>query len=228
MSAPLRQLVTVGLGTWLMFCHAAAQEPSPQTAVRGKVEIGIPVTARRAVGGYPTRSVTAPALAPVSEVKHVVVYLKGAPAAAVRPVSIEIRQRDEMFLPRVVAVPVGSEVSFPNDDRIYHNVFSLSRAGTFDLGRYPFGKSRRVRFEKAGVVKVFCDIHSHMSATVLVFDHPWFAIPDEDGRFELTALPEGARDITAWHERLGETTVRVDVAAGRPAAANFTLPVPAR
>jgi plastocyanin len=88
------------------------------------------------------------ALAPESELRHVVVYVKDAPKTALTPINAEIRQKDENFVPRVVAVPVGSEVSFPNDDPIYHNVFSLSRAKTFDLGRFPRGKSRGVRFDK--------------------------------------------------------------------------------
>ena len=128
----------------------------------------------------------------------------------------EIRQRDENFVPRVVAVPVGSTVDFPNDDPIYHNVFSLSRAKTFNLGRFPRGKSRGVRFDKPGVVKVFCEIHSHMTATVMVFNHPWFAMPDEQGRFDLSGVPPGTHQITAWHERLGDTTLplRVERAGG--------------
>ena len=140
----------------------------------------------------------------------------------------EIRQRNENFVPRVVAVTVGSEVDFPNDDPIYHNVFSLSRVKTFDLGRYPKGKSRGERFDKPGVVKVFCQIHSHMSATVMVFDHPWFAIPDEQGMFDLSGVPPGMHQVTAWHERLGDTTLQVRVEPGRPATIDFVLPVPAQ
>ena len=201
----------------------AAQEA---TSVRGRVSIGIPVTARRAISTY-SRSVQTMTLAPESEVRHVVVYLKDASRTAVTPVHAEIRQKGENFVPRVVAVPVGSEVSFPNDDPIYHNVFSLSRVKTFDLGRYPQGTSRSQRFTKAGLVKVFCQIHSHMSATVMVFDHPWFATPDEQGRFGLPAMPPGMHAITAWHERLGETTLQVHVEPGRPATIDFVLPVPA-
>jgi hypothetical protein len=117
-------------------------------------------------------------------------------------------------------------VEFPNDEPIYHNVFSLSRAKKFNLGRYPRGKSRSQRFDTPGVVKVFCEIHSHMSATVMVFNHPWFAVPDDNGNFELPAVPPGERQITAWHERLGDTTLPVRVIAGRAAAADFILPVP--
>ena len=187
---------------------AAQGQPA---VVRGRVEIGIPITARRPTAAYPTRSVPAPALAPESERRHVVVYLRDARPQDLPPMRVAIHQRNESFTPRVVAVTVGSEVEFPNDDGIYHNVFSLSRVNSFNLGRYPRGHTRRVRFDKPGVVKVFCEIHSHMSATVMVFNHPWFAVPDEEGRFELPPVPAGDRQITAWHERLGDTTLRVRV-----------------
>ena len=202
----------------------AAQEPG---SVRGRVSIGIPVTARRATSTY-SRSVPTVTLAPESELRHVVIYVKDAPKTAVPPMRAEIRQRDENFVPRVVAVTVGSTVEFPNDDPIYHNVFSLSRTKTFDLGRFPKGKSRGERFDKPGVVKVFCQIHSHMSATVLVFDHPWFAVPDEGGTFDLSGVPPGMHQITAWHERLGDTTMQLRVEPGRPASIDFVLPVPAQ
>jgi len=197
--------------------------------VRGRVEIGIPVLAKRPTSAaYPGRSVPTAALAPISELRNVVVYLKDAPPRSQPPMRVEIRQVDENFVPRVIAVPVGSTVEFPNDDPIYHNVFSLSSAKNFNLGRYPRGKSQSVTFDKPGVVRVFCDIHSHMSATVIVFAHPWFAIPDEAGRFQLPEVPPGDREITAWHERLGDTTLRVRVDTGRPATADFVLPVPVK
>ena len=206
------------------------QSPAPAaqegTLVRGRVEIGIPVTTRRPTTAYPTRSVPSPKLAPGSERRNVVVYLRNAQPQTVAPIKVAIRQKDETFTPRVVAVTVGSEVEFPNDDPIYHNVFSLSRIRTFNLGRYPRGETRRVRFDRPGVVKVFCDIHSHMSATVMVFDHPWFTVPNDAGQFELPGMPPGARQITAWHERLGDTTVDVRIEAGRTLQADFVLPVP--
>jgi plastocyanin len=203
--------------------RGAAQQAA---TVRGRVEIGIPVSVKRPTSGYPTRAVATPSLAPVSELRNVVVYVKDAPPRATPPVHEEIRQRNETFIPRVVAIPVGSEVDFPNDDPIYHNVFSFSRPKNFNLGRYPRGESRSVKFDKPGIVKVFCDIHSHMSATVIVFNHPWFAVPDESGRYELPGVPPGDHQITAWHERLGETTVRVRLEPGRATTQNFTLPVP--
>jgi len=200
--------------------------PQAPAVVRGRVEIGIPITIRRPTAAYPARTVPAPALAPESERRHVVVYLRDARPQMVSPMRVAIRQRNESFTPRVVAVTIGSEVEFPNDDPFYHNVFSLSRARNFNLGRYPRGDTRRVRFARPGIVKVFCEIHSHMSATVMVFDHPWFAVPGEDGRFELPAMPAGERQITAWHERLGDTTMRVRLESGETAEAHFVLPVP--
>ena len=216
-------LVVAGLVVMSAVGPVEGQEPA---VVRGRVAIGIPIPLRRPTGAYPTRAVPAPALASESERRNVVVYLRNAQPQSVAPVRMAIRQRNETFTPRVVAVTVGSEVEFPNDDPIYHNVFSLSRAKNFNLGRYPRGDTRRVRFDKPGVVKVFCEIHSHMSATVMVFDHPWFAMPDDAGRFELATVPPGDRQITAWHERLGDTTVSVRVEAGRAATTDFVLPVP--
>ena len=215
--------------TALMLSAGAPVAQSSGGPVRGRVEIGIPVSVKRpTAAAYSGRSIERAQLAPVSEIRNVVVYLKDAPPRSQAPVHAEIRQIHETFVPRVVAVPVGSTVDFPNDDDIYHNVFSLSTAKNFNLGRYPRGKSRKVTFDKPGLVRVFCDIHSHMSATVVVFNHPWFAIPDEQGNFELPEMPPGDHQITAWHERLGETTRIVRVAAGRTAIQDFTLPVPAK
>jgi len=216
--------LALGLAAFAAAEHQTSAQPS--AVVRGRIEIGMPATARRPSPAYTGRSVSAPPLAPPSEARHVVVFLKDAPARPQPPVRVEIVQRNETFIPRVVAVPVGSTVAFPNADPVYHNVFSLSRAKAFNLGRFPRGQSKDERFDKPGIVRVFCDIHSHMSATVIVFNHPWFAIPDDDGRFELPNMPTGDLQLTAWHERLGDTTQRIRVEAGRPTVADFTLPVP--
>jgi len=223
------------IGLSLLLALAATGLPTgnrpaaQQTAtVRGRVVIDIPPGGRRPSSAYPSRAVAQAQLAPPSEVENVVVFLKDAPARAVPPRRAAIRQRGETFVPRVVAVPVGSTVDFPNDDPIYHNVFSLSRARTFNLGRFPRGESRAVKFDKAGIIKVFCDIHSHMAASVVVFNHPWFTVPDAEGNFEIGSLPPGNPQITAWHERLGDTTIRVRTEGGRAASVEFVLPVPAQ
>lgn len=156
-----------------------------------------------------------------------VVYLEVAPREAFESGNGQatVDQRDETFVPHVVAVEAGSQVYFPNSDETYHNVFSLSPAGAFDLGRYAAGRSKSVRFDRPGIVRVFCDIHSHMSAFVLVFGHRFFAVTDEDGRYRINAVPPGRYTVTAWHERFGTVTESVDVPSdGRDVELDFSFP----
>jgi plastocyanin len=160
------------------------------------------------------------------ETRKVVVFLSGAkPPTPPAPMSVSVVQKGEQFIPPVSAVTVGSTVDFPNEDPFFHNVFSLSRARRFDLGRYPSGESRSLTFPRTGIVKVYCDIHSHMSALIMVLDHPWFTIPNETGTFTLAAVPPGEYTLVAWHERIGEQRHKIKVAAGETARATFTLPV---
>jgi plastocyanin len=132
-----------------------------------------------------------------------VVYLETAPRAAFE-VSDERRgemnQRKERFMPHVLAIVAGTWVDFPNGDATYHNVFSLSKAKAFNLGRYAAGRSKAVRFESPGVVRVFCEIHSHMSGFILVFAHRYFAVTDDEGRFRLEGVPPGTYTVAVWNE----------------------------
>ncbi len=160
------------------------------------------------------------------ELQNVVVYLKDARHSGPLPIEHKIvRQEREVFFPRVLAVTRGSTVEFPNGDPVFHNVFSLSGARTFDLGRYPQGKMKAVTLTKPGLVKVFCDIHSHMSASILVLDHPYFTVPAADGTFTLRDLPAGTYSLVGWHERVGERVARVEVLPGGRASVSLTLPV---
>ena len=176
-------------------------------------------------GAYPSRRVSRPAAAG-SEVSNVIVFVKDPEdEAPVTPMRLRMVQQDEAFSPRVLAITRGSVVEFPNADPFFHNVFSLSRTATFDLGRFPRGEARARTFTHAGLVKVFCHIHSHMSAVVRVFDHPWFTIPDEGGEFSLGAVPAGEHTLVAWHERIGERRERITIRPGQVTTISFTLPV---
>ena len=92
-------------------------------------------------------------------------------------------------MPRVVIVQTGAEVTFPNEDPILHNVFSNSPGNRFDLGHYGNSPGKTKRFDQPGLVRVFCNVHSSMSAHIVVVDSPYFTKPDRDGRFELDAVP---------------------------------------
>lgn len=113
-----------------------------------------------------------------------------------------MEQKDQAFGPRVLAVPVGGTVAFPNRDPIFHSVFSVSPVKRFDLGKYGRGKSKSVKFTKAGIVNVFCDIHSDMAGFILVVPNRAFTQPDADGRFALPSLPPGTYTVVAWHPDL--------------------------
>jgi plastocyanin len=204
--------------------------PAGQTPETGSVTGHIKLTRVRGTplpsNVYQPRGVNRHAPPPLPEIRNVVVYLKGAAFSGTLPATREvIRQAGESFVPRVVAITRGSTVEFPNGDPFFHNVFSLSSAATFDLGRYPSGKSGSWRFTKPGLVKVYCHIHSQMSAAVLVLDHPYFAIPDLDGTFVLRDVPPGTYTAAGWHERVGERTGSVRVEAGQATRIDLSLPV---
>ena len=174
--------------------------------------------------------VPAPKPPPATEFANVVLYLDSVPTtddSMGRSRRLEIQQQGEAFQPHVLAVLRGTTVAFPNNDPVFHNVFSLSSARTFDLGRYPKGTSKEVRFDRAGTVQVFCHIHSDMSAVVLVLDNPYFASPDSTGRYAIPDVPDGDYTIVAWHERIKPVRQRVRVVAGRPAVMDFNIPLPA-
>lgn len=170
----------------------------------------------------------APPRRPVNELLNVVVYLESVPPPhGARPDATRaIRQIHEAFVPRVLPVLVGDSVRFPNEDPFFHNVFSLSKARAFDLGRYATGTSKSVTFDRAGVVPVFCHIHSDMRATVVVLENPYYAVADSTGRFALPDVPAGEYRLVAWHERIQPAVQPVRVQAGATSTVRFEIPLP--
>lgn len=137
------------------------------------------------------------------DLRRSVVYLESAPARAFpdpEPQRATMDQRNETFVPHVLAITVGTTVDFPNSDNTYHNVFSLRGPRQFDLGRYAAGRSKSIRFDRPGIVRVFCEIHSHMSAFILVFNHRYFAVTSADGRYQIGRVPPGRYTLVAWNE----------------------------
>ena len=112
-----------------------------------------------------------------------------------------MEQRGRQFAPRLMVIPVGSTVSFPNFDTIYHNVFSTSEARPFDLGIYKNGAAREVTFDREGVVSLSCNLHANMNAHIAVVNAPHYAITDDKGRFNFQSLAPGAYKLRAWSDR---------------------------
>ena len=200
---------------------------TPQAGrLEGRVTITVPVSKAVPSGAYGARRVEKGPAEGGTELTNVVVFLQDGPRPATLPPGrARIVQENETFVPRVIAITRGSTVDFPNADPFFHDVFSLSRSGTFDLGSYPRGQTKSHQFRKAGLVKVYCHIHSHMTASIMVFDHPFFAIPKADGTFTIHDVPPGSYQVSAWHERIGEHVQPVRIEAGRPSEIQFALPI---
>lgn len=147
-------------------------------------------------------------------VTDAVVYLEGD--VRPKPIKASVIQKDKTFIPHVLVVPVGSRVDFPNQDNIFHNVFAEYNAKKFDLGMYPKGQTRAPKdpFDKPGIVAVLCNVHSNMSAFILVVDTPFYAKSDAKGNFSISGVPEGSYDMKAWHESGKKAADRVRVASG--------------
>ena len=151
-------------------------------------------------------------------------------------------QQNLTFNPHILPVPVGATVHFPNNDKVDHNIFSLSRTKKFNLGSYKTGESKTVTFDKPGIVELRCDVHAEMAAYIMVLKNPYFAVTDDQGRFEIPDskqleqsgikgikdLPEGNYILKTWHEKLktqkqkitipknGDVTVEITATRGTP------------
>lgn len=172
----------------------------------GSVEGGVTLLRRSLLGG----------LRDNYDKSGVVVYVTGFTGAAPKQVAF-LNQRDEAFEPRVLPVVQGQEVSFPNQDRIYHNVFSASPLAPFDLGQYKSSDPpRTVRFDRAGLVPVYCNIHPQMLSYVVVLENDAFAVTNADGRFEIVGLPaDEDLVLNAWAPGAQRVTQPLRVAPGQ-------------
>lgn len=163
------------------------------------------------------------------EFQNVVVYLERVPegtAPSWHPTApVRMEQEGLSFKPHVLAVMKGTVIEFPNRDLLFHNVFSLSKAASFDLGRYPQDASKSLKFERPGIVQVFCHIHSDMSGVIVVLDNPFYTSPSSDGHFVIDGIPPGEYRVAAWHERARLTTKKVRIEAGKASVIDFNIPL---
>jgi plastocyanin len=140
----------------------------------------------------------------------VVVWLEPVSGAAVLPAAsrhAEMLQKNKTFTPHVLAITVGTTVDFPNRDFIFHNAFSNYNGETFDIGLYPPRTTKSTVFSRAGVVRVFCNIHPTMSAVIVVLKSPYFGVSDHSGAFQIPNVPPGSYRQHVFHERATEQTL---------------------
>jgi plastocyanin len=151
---------------------------------------------------------------PAAEQSNVVVWL--TPLSDARPAQdgdparqqFVLHQKNKTFTPHLLVLPVGAVVNFPNHDPVFHNVFSLYEGKRFDLGLYEAGSSRTLRFDRAGVSYIFCNIHPDMAAVVIALRTPYYGVSDRGGRIALRDVPPGRYTLNVWHEGATPETLK--------------------
>ena len=140
----------------------------------------------------------------------------------------QLVQKDKMFHPSLLVIPVGGKVEFPNHDPFFHNVFSLFEGKRFDLGLYESGSTRVVQFDKPGISFIFCNIHEQMSAVVIALATPYYAISDARGDIVIPNVPPGRYELQVFHPAAAPDTLRaltreITVAPGDTSLGAFTV-----
>ncbi len=173
------------------------------------------------IGATPIARAHVPALGAISgditiqgkrKAGDAVVWLEGG-AKSVSLVHAVVDQRNKTFLPHVSVVTCGTKIEFPNNDSVFHNVYAYFQAKKFDLGMYPHGATKTVTFDKTGLVSLLCNVHSDMSAYIMVVDTPYYTVADAQGRFQLSNVPAGAYTLHSWHESGATSIVPINVGA---------------
>ena len=189
-------------------CRAGPIEQALRLFLTGLLAIGVGWTSADAAD-----SVRGSAQSQDRAEVNAVVWLEAPnPPKVARAERIVLDQRNLTFSPHILVVRVGTVVDFPNNDRVFHNVFSFRDGKRFDLGMYPVGTMRQVRFDRPGLSRIFCNIHPQMAAYVVVVDTPYFASANRDGAFSIAEVPAGTYTYRAW--RPGGPTLTGTFASG--------------
>ena len=200
--------------------------------VRAEAKAGTEQNESAAQAAYSSRKFKFAEKVDYAAMRDFVVCLEGkigtnaAPTNVIAVTTSRVAQKGAVFTPHVLPVLAGTTVEWPNHDDIFHNVFSDSDAKQFDLGLYKENPAdKRVTFDKAGKVDVYCSIHASMHCVVLVMENPYFATTDADGHFTITNVPPGTYKLKAWHERLPADEKEITVPASGTVNADFVLTI---
>ena len=190
------------------------------TGIEGRVVMKAPKLQRVANPYAGSGAAAAREVKPLPPIAFLHGRVGSLPPALDRPV---LAQRDTSFQPQLLIVPVGTTVSFPNQDAFFHNVFSYSKAKRFDLGRYPKGEEKNVTFDQPGTISVLCEIHKWMRSVIVVVENAHYAVVSPDGSFTLPDVPAGTYKLTVWHTERGTRTVDVVVPASGSARVDVSF-----
>lgn len=218
-------LIILLLGVWAVNA-AAAGTISGTVRAEGKSQ----AQTQESGGAYDSRNLKFAERVNYTELHDFVVYVEGPVVtnlpASDKPAVVEthrVTQIGAVFSPHVLPVLVGTSVEWPNNDNIYHNVFSMSDVRPFDLGLYMHPETKQVVFDKPGRADVFCSIHSRMNCIVLVLENPYFAPAAANGHYVISNVPPGTYKLKAWHERLPAEVKEITVPETGEAKVDFTL-----
>ena len=201
--------------------------PARAGTITGTVQAAPPAPpdATGADGAYASRRYKFVDKLDYEHLQDFVVYIDQLVAPPANPVPLQIVQKDATFEPHVLPVVVGTTVRWPNDDDIFHNVFSMTETQDFNLGFYKKEKVPEVRFDRLGRVDIFCAIHTNMHCIILVLPNPHFALVDARRRFVIRDVPAGTYRLKAWHERVPAQVRDVIVPAAGEVKVDFVLGV---
>ncbi|HWA86772.1 MAG TPA: carboxypeptidase regulatory-like domain-containing protein [Opitutus sp.] len=217
-------------GIFMLVLLLGAVLPARAGTIRGTVRAAPPpgIDAQDSGGAYASRKWKFVERIDYAHLTDFVVYLDEPAGQTPPPVHAKeavTTQKDASFVPHVLPIAAGTTVRWPNDDDVFHNVYAMSEAKTFNLGLYKSERVPEITFDKPGRVDVFCAIHSQMHCIILVLPTPYFAKADARGRFEIRDVPAGTYKLHAWHERLPAKVVEVTVPADGEVTLDLVLGV---
>jgi plastocyanin len=222
------QLIGTGLclaGLLSLDCsYALASEVSGKIILQKKPRKRVLVPAVYDLRGMPMPDQSSDKV-PTNEFDRVAIWLESDHDEAAPPVTATMQQRNRHFEPELLVIPVGSAVEFPNFDAIFHNIFSLSRTQAFDLGYYPKGQTRIVKFSHPGIVQVYCHVHPNMYAAIVVTPGRWSGKPAQDGTFSWPDVPPGKYRLMIWQKFVGIFRKDIVVPPAGDVSINLSIPV---
>lgn len=210
---------------------AQANLPAPTGTIRGKIKFSGTAPPAKPVQRecHPGMKVNIPdesyVVGPGGELRDAVVFLKNPPvgSTAPTPAAPVVDQKDCVYVPHVVAARVGQVVTFTSSDKVLHNVHAVALQNGESNQSMQFGETRTYPLIAAEYVTAKCDVHPWMRCRIAVFDHPFYAVTKDDGSFEFNGLPPGTYTVGVWHDKLGQRTKDVTVAAGKPVETTITV-----